>query len=187
MESTNFRVGQGEFRLGFLWVVANVVGWIVGFFICEAFQALFRGLSSDGLILGTSLGIAQALVMRPRLGRGGWWVLSSIGGFWLGKLVGDMLSAGTPGIAGFLLDGAVIGAGVGIAQSLVLRGRLPQFGFWIPANIVGWAVAWIVIRSVDDSEPITTLWIYAVGSVGAAIAGIVTGVTLICLMRRRPA
>ena len=163
-----------------------MVGWIVGFFVCEFFRSLFRGLSSDGLILGTSLGIAQALVLRRRLGRARWWVLASIGGFWLGKLVGDMLSSGIPGIAGFLLDGAVIGAGVGIAEFLVLRGRLPQAGWWIPANIAGWAVAWIVIRSVDDSETLSTLAIYAVGSIGAAIAGIVTGGTLIWLMRRRP-
>ena len=174
---------QAERTLALQWVAATTVGWGIGFFVCEAFNAFFASFThSDGLVIGAGIGIAQGFVLRRRIAPMGWWILVSVVGFGIGKAVGEAAAQGIPGAVGHGLAGTVIGVVVGMAQWLVLRRRVSRAEWWVLASVVAWAVGWSFISLGANS----TLMVYVVGGLGAAIAGIITGMTLIWLSRTRP-
>jgi hypothetical protein len=77
--------------------------------------------------------------MDARLTRVGWgfwlqWVLAST----VGGIVGN--SVATSSARNWAAAGALMGAGMGIAQWLILRRRIPQAAWWIPATTAGGAL-----------------------------------------------
>lgn len=176
-----------EWTFGLWWVLATTVGWVVGFFVCEALKDFVESLSADGAVIGSSVGIMQWLALRRRINRAGWWILASIIGFAIGKLVGDGIAQAIPGAVGFGLSGAAIGASLGIAQWVVLRRHLAHAGWWVLASVLAWAMGWAIINLVDEAAggPIGTA--YLIGATGAAVAGVITGISLIWLLRQRRA
>ena len=189
MASMKVQLTQTERNLGLWWVVATVVGWAIGFFVCEALKPFIYDithLGGDGLVIGASIGIAQGLVLRRRIGLG-WWVLVSSVGFGVGKVLGEAWTQGIPGAVGHGLSGAVIGASIGIAQWLVLRRHVARAEWWVLANIGAWVVGWSLISVAEGSAGLSTVMIYVVGGVGAALAGIITGIALLWVSRPRPA
>jgi hypothetical protein len=183
----NLRLTPAERSLGLQWVAAMIVGWIIGFYLCEAFKAFVSTYFVDGLIIGSAVGIAQWLVLRGRFAPIGWWVVLSIVGFGVGKGVADASTAGLSGVAGYGLAGAMIGLSVGIFQWLVLQRRVSGAAWWVPANVVAWAVGWIPVSAAEAGEDWPILQVYGVGAIGAALAGIITGYALVSLSRSRPA
>jgi hypothetical protein len=185
---------EAERNLAVLWVVATTVGWGIGFFVCElltGFLALFAHLGGDGLVIGAGIGIAQGIVLRRRISfrfsfMGWWWLVSSLG-FGAGKVLGEAAAQAIPAAVGHLLTGAIIGAAVGAAQWLLLFGNVRAAAWWVVASIVGWAVGWSLISLAEDAAGLSTLMVYVVGGIGAALAGIVTGANLIWQSRPRPA
>ena len=173
----------GERSLGIQWVVATIVGWAIGFFVCEALKAFVSTLFVDGLVIGAFVGVAQGLVVRRRIAPMGWWVLASILGFGVGLAAGEAVGPGVPLIVGRALIGTIIGLAVGVAQWLVLRRQVARAEWWILASVVGWILAWIVIRSAEASENQPIVLVYLLGGSGAAVAGIITGAALIWLSR----
>ncbi len=153
------------------WVLASTVGLAVGmvvrplaFYVVGAWLTWGGGIEVvfalddvvayevavvlSGALGGTSVGIAQWLVLRRRVARAGWWVLASSVGLAVGMVVGpDIipdLSRAEPtfvvGIAQVALRGVRDGASMGIAQWLVLRRRVARGGWWVLASTVGLAV-----------------------------------------------
>lgn len=180
---------QSERTLAIWWVVATVVGWAVGFFVCEAIKPFLYDithLGGDGLVIGAGIGTAQGFVLRRRFAPMGWWVLVTIVGFGLGKLIGESVAQGMLATVGHAVSGALIGASVGLAQWLVLRRQLPRAEAWVLASVAAWAVGWSVI-SVAEASAWSTPVVYAVGGLGAALAGIVTAAALVWISRSRPA
>ena len=181
---------QAERYLAIQWVLASIVGWGIGFFVCEGLKPFFYDithLGGDGLIIGASIGIAQGLVLRRRMAPMGWWVLVSVLGFGVGKFLGEAAAQGMPAVVGSALTGAIIGASVGVAQWLVLRGKVTGVGWWVAANVVGWAIGWSLVSLVEEAEGMSTAMVYLIGGVGAAAAGIITGIALVGLSRTRSA
>jgi hypothetical protein len=181
---------QAERYLGIQWVVATIVGWAIGFFVCEAIKPFLYDithLGGDGLVIGAGIGIAQGLVLRKKLVPMGWWVLVTAVGFGLGKLIGESVAQGMPAAVGHGLSGAVIGASVGLAQWLVLRSHHPRAEAWVLANVAAWAVGWSVISLVEEAEGLSTVVVYLIGGAGAAAAAIITGIVLVWLSRARAA
>jgi hypothetical protein len=190
MAAMKLQVTQTERYLGLQWVVATTVGWGIGFYVCEALKPFFYDIThigGDGLIIGASIGIAQGLVLRRRIGSTGWWVLVSSVGFGVGKAAGEAVANGMPTAVAHGLSGAVIGVSVGVAQWLVLRRHVSRAKWWVVTTIAAWAVGWSLISLAEDSAGLSTLMIYVVGGIGAALAGIITGTALIWLWRSRPA
>jgi len=185
-----FQLTEAERYLAIEWVLASIVGWGIGFFVCEGLKPFFYDithLGGDGLIIGAAIGIAQGLVVRRRIAPMGWWVLASALGFGVGKFLGESAAGGMPAVVGSLLAGAIIGASVGVAQWLVLRGKVTGAGWWLAANIAGWAIGWSLISLVEGAEGLSTVVVYLIGGAGAAAAGIITGIALVGLSRTRTA
>jgi hypothetical protein len=152
------------------WVVANVVGEIVGFGLAAAVGGLvvltLRGLNGAvafaagvvGLVLigtieGAAVGQAQWLALRPSLPRLAQrrWLLATIAGAivaWgtgmgLGTAAGDSqgLAESTQAtIVGAVVIGIVAGVLLSAAQWLVLRRLVAHAGWWVPAHAAAWAI-----------------------------------------------
>jgi hypothetical protein len=116
-------------------------------------RALLSG--SADVVVGMVLGFGQWLVLRHEIRRAGGWILATMLGFGLGNAIGSIV-----GLYGWLLGphpmlptwdlttalrfwatgGAVCGLILGSAQWLVLRQVVRAPGWWIPINIVSWAI-----------------------------------------------
>ena len=70
------------------------------------------------------------------VGWGFWllWVLAST----VGGIVGNSIA--TRSANSWTMAGALVGAGTGIMQWLILRRQISQAGWWIPATTIGQAV-----------------------------------------------
>jgi len=175
-----------EWGFGLRWVLATTVGWVVGFAICEAFEAFLGPFTVvEGAVIGISVGIGQWLVLKGRINRAGWWILASIIGFAVGKAVGDAF-AHVSGAVGMGLTGAAIGASVGIAQWFVLRRHVVRAEWWVLASVLAWAVGGGIIRG-EEAGGWPTETAYVIGAAGAAVAGAMTGASLVWLLRLRRA
>ena len=218
-----------RFQLG-AWIATSTIGWTVGLALGSAttytititfhenfgFQLWWLGVS--GAMAGASVGIMQWLILRRQLSRAGWWIWASI----VGGAVGFSLTGWFPlnptvgfgliGLVGRLGDvtvgamlGIQIGAPLGIMQWFVLRQRFFRAGWWLLANIVGFASGFAAASVINDvvislffgigtalspsPTPITAFIAAAVGGgglgsvVGLAI-GAITGMMLAWLWRR---
>lgn len=185
--------------LGFQWVIANALSWVAAFFVMElmyipspfgfGFSSLLFALdafwnkSLPGALAGICFAIATWLVLRHRILNPGRWVISTILGFMFGVFIGDGVSSllsiqfiARPwrnSLWDFALTGLLLGLLVGIFQWLVLKQQSTQAHWWIPASIVAWVSVYL-ISSVN--------WVVGLLANGAII-GIITGVTLIWVLR----
>ncbi len=143
------------------WLLANLGGWLAGWLATwplNLFLAIGTGLAyGQGwnmaivtrvefilslAVVGAVVGLLQWLVLRERVAiPRGRWVLVTAGG-WVIPLLPGFLSGGEAGLGlGFAISAVVglsTGAIVGLLQWLVLRRHLPQAGWWIGANAIGW-------------------------------------------------
>ena len=103
-------------------------------------------------MVGLATGVLQMELLRrvlPRATTGwGWWIAATAAGYMLPFIIGPLLV--TERQVGPLWEmdhvrGAitlsVIGAGIAVAQWLVLRRKVQQAVWWIPITIAGWALA----------------------------------------------
>lgn len=148
---------------------------------------------AGGLVEGLALGVAQAsglaswLTHRRRVG----WVLTTLavaGVGWAAASAPSVLEE--PGGTGpsFLLVvlgamgiGLLMGAALGAAQALVLRGVVPHPWLWVSANVTAWVLAMPVIfvgaTIPDTGWQVATVVVLgtATGLVAGAVLGVVSG------------
>lgn len=134
------------------WVLASTLGWVAGVLLPV----------TGAFPVGTTVGIAQWLVLRPIFKQAGWWIPASALGWALGQI---LITAVVP-IPNTFLQGAVLGGTLGIAQWLVLRRWVHRAGWWIVLGAVGWSAGPVLGASL----------------VGA-VAGATTGFALELLLR----
>jgi hypothetical protein len=121
---------------------------------------------------------------------GGRWVLVTVAVAGLGWAAvsapaalggADDAGAGAPPLPLLLAGAAALGIGMGAvlggAQALVLRGRVPRPGRWVAANAVAWAPAMSVIflgATTPDSDW-SVASVLGLGALTGAVAGTVLG------------
>lgn len=178
------------------WFLATLLGFGIGGILGATFAyPLFPAGRSEaasgialGIVMGATGGYFQWMVLRERIAGAGLWGLASTLGF--GSAIGAVIITDADenlAIASLLMAG-VFGAASGVLQWLILRPKLPQAGWWLPANLLGSLVGAIAV-------PITGV-ILAAGhwEIGLLIFGLlfgtgygaITGAVLIWLLRQSP-
>jgi hypothetical protein len=144
-----------DWALAFFWIMATTLGWFLG-------ELIPGGLSFA--VAGLLIGVFQSLVLQGRIG-GTWrWMVSTFSSwtlayfiffFWLPREMD-------------ILDGAILGLAVGIAQWLILRRELRWAGWWIIFSVMGW---------------VTGLTLLPGALLTGTMAGALTGLALEILLR----
>lgn len=98
-------------------------------------------------LVGVLTGLVQYALLRPHLPSIGEWVWATTGGWVLGALL--ILAPGWLNLwtqEPMDIDWAfiVMGSSIGAAQWLLLRHRLPGAGWWVGANVLGWALLGLI-------------------------------------------
>jgi len=106
-------------------------------------------------VVGLVTGLVQYGLLRRYLPRMGWWVSATTGGWLLGALLIAIpvwlnRTGGSPNLDLALI---LMGLGIGTAQWLLVRRRLPRAGWWIGANVVGWGLLGLITtgNTLDQS------------------------------------
>ena len=142
------------------------------------------GSSVEGLLAGAAtgavVGTAQWLVLSRRLPLTPWWIAATSAGMAAGLAL-SVQALGTDMTANaVLLRGLLTGAGIGIAQTLVLRGSTNRAPIWGAVVTLGWALGWMTSRAAGvDLGPWAVF-----GSIGAWAFQFVTGVMFALILRR---
>jgi hypothetical protein len=192
------------FPLGFVFVA--VAGWIIG--VHEGSIILKLGLDNAAVVIVevAVVSLMQWLALRRVIQRAGFWVLASIIGFTISSSIHGVVCHvyGYPDDLGFPL-GALVwtlffilgGTLTGLLQQRILRHQVRRSGWWVPASAAGWglgviglAIACFVLPTILPimrKAPFVLLLIHQIilpTVLGAGLLGIVTGVTLIWLLRQ---
>jgi hypothetical protein len=190
------------FPLGF--VMAAVVGWIIG--VPEGSDSIILKLGLDNAALFVFIvavvSLMQWLALRRVLRRAGFWVPASIIGFTISSSIHGVVCYvwGYPDDLG-LPDGAMVwaaafalgGALAGVLQHRILRRQVRRSAWWVPASAAGWGLSVIgfglielAIHFPKEAGPFAALigGLVLPAGLGAILLGIVTGGTLIWLLRQ---
>ena len=200
--------GQIGWRFGIRWVLLTVAGWAIGLplgFVLVPVAGLIIGLheGSDSIILKLGLdnaalfivvaavvSLMQWLALRRVVQRAGFWVLASIIGFTISSSIHGVVCHvyGYPDDLGplgaqvwtlfFILGGTL----TGLLQQRILRHQVRRSGWWVPASAAGWG---LVVIGFGIVSKILGVRLQVVGLIASSgLLGIVTGVTLIWLLRQ---
>ena len=176
--------GHSARRTAARWMV-SFLGFPLGGFAATLVVGAVDNLTAaliGGLITGAILGAAQSWAM----GRTGpparqWIAATAIGllaGFGIGSAVVDYRTS----LAALILQGAISGLAVGVAQALVLRHRVGRLALVWPAVLpIFWALGWVVTTSIGiavDQQFIVF------GASGALVVTALTAVLPLVLNRK---
>jgi hypothetical protein len=164
--------------LGFQWLIATSVGWVVGPVLPEIIWKLLPNIGGfsilDFILLFVPSGLVsvmQWLVLRQHSSRSGWWILANTITITVVFMPLFVLGNGVviePNLLWILL--AVCGAIVGLVQWLML-GWKPRWGFvWLLASSIAWAIGWQLYFTLI---PNYTLAYTVLGVVNGTLTGIV--------------
>lgn len=178
------------------WELANAVGMFLGYFagfftviLTSVFLEFSFAPSIFGIMLGLMVGAAQALILRPYVGRVLCWIPASA--IAAGSIVGLMFSGGfdMPESIGWLVVASIVaGAIAGALQWLILRNGNTHAAWWIPSSAVGWgSTIPIMMAVVKLAEPIRSDVVRMGLLVGSAVLmWALPGSVLAWILRQRP-
>lgn len=146
---------------------------------------------------GFVIGVAQWLVLRRYLRGAGWWIPASGFAWFVSFLFMSIIGEITNFIAEFISSvfrlwgvfgtnvvlGTGVGAGLGVAQWLVLRRQTRDVGWWVLASVLGGAINGAVAVSVAQIDGVIGMALPYIA--GWAANGAVTGVVLVWLLSNR--
>jgi hypothetical protein len=144
-----------DWALWFQWIMANVLGWILGRFLLPNLAIV---------TIGVALGVLQWLILLHRIRNSQWWILATILGWTSGSLL--ILVALPQGME--LFSGVILGLTTGTAQWLILRREVYWAGWWIVINLIAWTTGMVLLPGLLST---------------GATAGALSGVALELLLR----
>ena len=133
-----------------------------------------------GAVTGAVLGAVQWLALRRRLSLSPGWIAATAMGMGIGLGLGiALLETSTDGAA-LPLRGLITGAGIGIAQFLLLRDVSNRAPIWPLIVALGWALGWVITQTVGVD--LALQW-SVFGSSGALTFQLLTGLALAWMLR----
>jgi hypothetical protein len=147
------------------------------------FSPRFLGLLLGGILMGLIQGIA---FMNP-INRAYWWTLATALGSFLAVILLlfylPYASNVLEGVEVLLAIGAIVGVAIGLPQWLVLRGMVPEAGWWLVWSGTGWACAfsapYLLTQSGEGilaSFANTSLGEFIYPIIGLLLVGMITGI-----------
>lgn len=136
---------------------------------------------TGALLTGVILGAIQAWAMGDARPRPVAWILATTIGLMAGLALGAALVDYRTDLGSLVLQGAVSGALVGLAQAVVLLPRIGTLALAWPVALSGiWAIGWRITTSlgIDVDQQFTIF-----GSSGAIVATLLTAVLPLVLNR----
>ena len=135
----------------------------------------------EGAVTGAVLGTVQWLALRRQLSLSPWWIAATALGLGTGLALGIALLGTSTDGAALPLRGLIAGAGIGIAQYMLLRAITSRAPIWPLIVALGWALGWMITRAAGVD--LTLQW-SVFGSSGALPFQLLTGLTLAWMLRR---
>lgn len=175
------------------WVLATVVGFLISLYWIEIDIKPYVGVT-EGAIGGAVIGFAQGLILQQRLRIAPVWLVVSVVSWGLiaasnlgaiGWVAPQTLVLGLRLIYGGL-QGALVGALLGVGQWFILKQQLTKARQWILASAASWAIAlgigWAIGALLRQA---THLFLSEVVGLAATwfIVAATTGINLIWLLR----
>ncbi len=170
----NLKKSSLDWGLWLWWLLATAVGWAGGWAVINWASHLYWGIGVGidvafvaYVVLGTTVGIMQWLVLRRRVPRSGLWILACAVSITTGSYVSQVMW-----MYDIIVFGAVFGVLVGITQWSVMRRWVHRAGWWVLASVIGWVLGWFATSAGD----------FAAFLIGG-IASIITGFALAMLFK----
>jgi len=166
------------------WTI-SFAGFPLGGFAAMILIGPVDGLASavaGGLVTGAVLGAVQAWALRATGRSMAAWSAATALGLGAGLAVGAAAVSYGTALGDLVVQGAVSGAAVGIAQAALLRRRLGALALAWPAYLaVVWALGWAITTwfGIEVDERFTVF-----GSSGAVVVALLTSVLPLVLARR---
>jgi hypothetical protein len=196
-------------RFGLWWVLLTAAGWVIGLplgFVFVAVAGWIIGVHDDSILLklgldnataficiATVVGLMQWLALRRIVRRAGFWVLSSIIGFTISSSIHGVVCYvwgypdnldHFPGTVVWAMAFVVGGTLAGVLQQRILRRQVCHSAWWVPASAVGWGLSVIGLGIPSFFLPYGRPFIVLPLVLASVLLGIVTGGTLIWLLRQ---
>ncbi len=197
------------------WLMATTLGWAVSFVAVGStavhswseWQALVVSLFINGALVGTVVGLGQALVLGPRQVSLLKWTLVTLAAYAVGLPASVVLATGIAlwtwpvglptlvGLPGVFITinmrhAALGGAVLGLGQWLVLRDRaVPATGhgalLWILGNVCGLGIGGVLATTLDDLTRLgyfpSPMGHIAARAIVGSVLGLTTGIVLVRL------
>jgi hypothetical protein len=190
-------------------VLLTTAGWIIGLplgFVFVAVAGWIIGVPDDSILLKLGLdnaaafvcivavvGLMQWLALRRIVRRAGFWVLSSIIGFTISSSIHGVVCYvwgypdnldHFPGTVVWAMAFVVGGTLAGVLQQRILRRHVRWSAWWVPASVAGWGLSMIGLGIPSFFPPNGRPFIVLPLVLASVLLGIVTGGTLIWLLRQ---
>lgn len=176
----------------FQWVLVTILGFLISLCLVEINVRPNVGAMS-GAIGGAVIGLAQGMLLKPRVSIVGWvlaslvsWSLigsSNLGA--IGWVAPRTLNLGIRATFG-VLDGSLVGALIGVGQWFILRQQVKKAWMWILTSALGWGVGLAIGWSVGGILRLKS-HLFLSELVGLTLAWVVvaaiTGVALVCFRK----
>ena len=181
------------------WVLATSWGWMLGFVFmmigaiaADLLMGAERAQFFIGLGMGAGIGYAQVRVTRRFLGIANSWGWASVVGMGAPFVVSDIARAIWPGLSymySLWLSAACGGLLVGLLQRPMLRPHSPRANWWVLASMAGWMLAGatpLLFGTLPGIVPGVAEAVINVIAIplGGVILGVVTGSTLVRMLRQ---
>ena len=156
--------------------LAGYAGWLVSGHV-DSIGASLLG----ALITGAALGALQSWALGTNRPPAVAWIAATTIGLMVGLGVGASVVDYETTLEALVIQGAISGFAVGIAQAMVLRPRLGVLAFaWPPALTVIWAAGWATSTAIGiDVDQQFVIF----GASGAILVSLLTVVLPIALNR----
>lgn len=173
-------------RFWFQWVLVTMLGFLVSLCLVEINVRPNVGAMS-GAMGGAVIGLAQGMLLKPRVSIAGWVLASLVSWSLIGGSVGAIgwvaprtLNLGIRATFG-VLDGFLVGALLGVGQWFILRQQVKKAWVWILTSALGWgvglAIGWSVggilrLKShlfLSELVGLTLAWVVVAAITGVAL------------------
>ncbi len=192
---------MSNYRIFGQWVRATWAGWVLGIPLIIALALVGEAVGIGGaqvLVgagMGMGIGLMQGRAIRGVLHKSAPWFWSCTVGLAVPFLAADIAKAAKWDFAYSLYVSVAFGGLiVGGWQAFLLRSRFRHTGWWVVASVVGWNLAAgmaAVADPVSRSHSLRGIWgaLAYLGIVtgGGLLLGLVTGVSLVWLLRHETA